>query len=148
MEHYFSKGPSSSTSATTVPKNRCDASQYDTDALDTHHRVSSSSANHLLSHLAPISQLSKGTPYHALSLSSKLSMIEFLLDELLQVPEISYVFTQRDLATSQFTSLYGTPPLPHEYEEMYNADECTVCGIEGDLLCCDGCPGSYHKACM
>ena len=147
LEHYFSKGPSSSTPAATVPKNKCDASQYDTNALDTH-PVSSFSADHLLSHLAPITQLSKGTPYHALSLSSKLSMIEFLLDELLQVPEISYVFTQRDLATSQFTSLYGTPPLPHEYEEMYNADECTVCGIEGDLLCCDGCPGSYHKACM
>ena len=147
LEHYFSKGSPSSTSGTTVPKNKGDASQRNTDALDTHH-VSSSSTDHLLSHLAPISQLPKGTPYHALSLSSKLSMIEFLLDELLQVPEISYVFTQRDLATSQFNTLYGTPPLPHEYEEMYNADECTVCGIEGDLLCCDGCPGSYHKACM
>ena len=28
-----------------------------------------------------------------------------------------------------------------------NADECGVCGKGGNLLCCDGCPRSYHGNC-
>lgn len=102
----------------------------------------------LLSHMKPISHLSKGIPYHHLSVSAKLTMLEFLLDELLQVPEISAEFARRHDSTLSFHTPFGVPPLEHEYEEMYNADECTVCGIEGDLLCCDGCPGSFHRGCI
>lgn len=29
-----------------------------------------------------------------------------------------------------------------------NGDECRLCGMEGTLLCCDGCPSSYHPRCI
>ncbi|XP_052311875.1 DDT domain-containing protein PTM isoform X2 [Populus trichocarpa] len=29
-----------------------------------------------------------------------------------------------------------------------NGDECRLCGMDGILLCCDGCPSSYHSRCI
>lgn len=29
-----------------------------------------------------------------------------------------------------------------------NGDECRLCGMDGTLLCCDGCPSSYHSRCI
>ena len=101
-----------------------------------------------LTHFDPIKQLRRGIPYHHLSLEDKLKMLEFLLDELLSVGDISNELGTRQLATEPFSSLYGKPPLSHEFDDMYNADECNICGMEGDLLCCDGCPGSFHRVCL
>ncbi|KAL2328516.1 hypothetical protein Fmac_021943 [Flemingia macrophylla] len=29
-----------------------------------------------------------------------------------------------------------------------NGDECRLCGLDGTLLCCDGCPSAYHSRCI
>ncbi|XWS71521.1 hypothetical protein CRYUN_Cryun03dG0145000 [Craigia yunnanensis] len=29
-----------------------------------------------------------------------------------------------------------------------NSDECRLCGMDGTLLCCDGCPSAYHLRCI
>ncbi|KAF7823287.1 DDT domain-containing protein PTM-like [Senna tora] len=29
-----------------------------------------------------------------------------------------------------------------------NGDECRLCGMDGILLCCDGCPSVYHSRCI
>ncbi|KAL6195903.1 hypothetical protein ACLB2K_031520 [Fragaria x ananassa] len=29
-----------------------------------------------------------------------------------------------------------------------NSDECRLCGMDGTLLCCDGCPSAYHTRCI
>lgn len=33
-------------------------------------------------------------------------------------------------------------------DEDANGDECRICGMDGLLLCCDGCPSSYHSRCV
>ncbi len=102
----------------------------------------------LLAHMIPVQNLERGIPYHHLCLNDKLTILEFLLDELLQVTEISSEMTRRHGHTLQYSYLYGAIPSPRDYEQMENADECRICGIEGQLLCCDGCPGSFHRTCI
>ncbi|KAH6774734.1 hypothetical protein C2S51_013138 [Perilla frutescens var. frutescens] len=29
-----------------------------------------------------------------------------------------------------------------------NGDECRLCGMDGVLVCCDGCPSAYHSRCL
>lgn len=29
-----------------------------------------------------------------------------------------------------------------------NADDCKLCGMDGNLICCDGCPCSFHARCV
>lgn len=98
--------------------------------------------------MKPINHLRRGVPYHHLSIDDKLTILEFLLDEILTVEEFSDELLRRHLVTDHFPELYGKPPLQNEFDNMYNADECKICGMEGDLLCCDGCPGSFHRACL
>ncbi len=102
----------------------------------------------LLNHMAPIELMEKGVPYHHLSIDSKLRILEFLLDELLTTDAIGNEMTKRHVVTENYNFPYGRPPLPHEYKDMYNQDTCVVCETGGDLICCDSCPGSYHRQCI
>uniref|UniRef100_A0ACD6A152 Uncharacterized protein n=1 Tax=Avena sativa TaxID=4498 RepID=A0ACD6A152_AVESA len=29
-----------------------------------------------------------------------------------------------------------------------NSDDCQICGMDGTLVCCDGCPWAYHSRCI
>ncbi|XP_072958753.1 DDT domain-containing protein PTM [Typha angustifolia] len=29
-----------------------------------------------------------------------------------------------------------------------NSDECCLCGMDGSLICCDGCPAAFHSRCV
>uniref|UniRef100_A0A914XBA7 DNA helicase n=1 Tax=Plectus sambesii TaxID=2011161 RepID=A0A914XBA7_9BILA len=44
----------------------------------------------------------------------------------------------------------GPPQKPREVKEKgaSNMENCRVCKEEGDLLCCDACPSSYHAYCL
>ncbi|OVA17876.1 zinc finger protein [Macleaya cordata] len=35
-----------------------------------------------------------------------------------------------------------------DVDEDGNSDECRLCGMDGTLLCCDGCPSAYHSRCI
>ncbi|KAL8496450.1 hypothetical protein ACS0TY_020241 [Phlomoides rotata] len=39
-------------------------------------------------------------------------------------------------------------PIESSADEDSNGDECRICGMDGLLLCCDGCPSSYHSRCI
>lgn len=113
-----------------------------------HRRPGEACNDRITAHMVSVHRLERGIPHHHLCLNDKLAILEFLLDELLQVTEIADEMTRRQDHTSQYSSLYGAIPSPRDFEEMENADECNICGIEGQLLCCDGCPGSYHRTCI
>ena len=39
-------------------------------------------------------------------------------------------------------------PLPVPSSCDVNEDECFLCGMEGVLICCDGCPAAFHSRCV
>lgn len=39
-------------------------------------------------------------------------------------------------------------PTSSSNDEDVNDDDCLLCGMDGFLLCCEGCPSSYHSRCL
>ena len=100
------------------------------------------------SHFEPLKVMRAGVPYHRLCMENKLKTLEFLIDELLSIDAIAAEFSARHDANDSFGPPYGTLPTDEDLEKLENEDECGICRQEGDLLCCDGCVSSYHRACL
>ncbi|KAF1899563.1 hypothetical protein Lal_00019691 [Lupinus albus] len=45
-------------------------------------------------------------------------------------------------------SYFGDTESTEDGEDDRNGDECRLCGMDGILLCCDGCPSAYHSRCI
>ncbi|KAL6510987.1 hypothetical protein OROGR_022111 [Orobanche gracilis] len=45
-------------------------------------------------------------------------------------------------------SIHIDEPVGSSVNEDSNGDECRICGMDGLLVCCDGCPSSYHSRCL
>ena len=100
------------------------------------------------SHFEPLKVMRAGVPYHRLCMENKLKILEFLIDELLSIDAIAAEFSARHDANDSYGPPYGTLPTDEDLEKLENEDECGICRQEGDLLCCDGCVSSYHRACL
>lgn len=98
-------------------------------------------------HFECVRKLREGIDYQHLPLVDKLTILEFLIDELLCVDVIAEELRSRE-AKLVGSSTYGCLPSPQELQDIENEDECGVCHKAGDLLCCDGCPASYHSICV
>jgi len=101
-----------------------------------------------LPHFNIIRHLRHGTDYRMLQLEEKLHILEFLLDQLLQTEIFSQIISMRCAITESSPLKFGPLPTCRELQNLTNRDECAVCGLEGELLCCDGCTSSYHRKCV
>uniref|UniRef100_A0A5B6ZD09 DDT domain-containing protein PTM n=1 Tax=Davidia involucrata TaxID=16924 RepID=A0A5B6ZD09_DAVIN len=55
----------------------------------------------------------------------------------------------KSFCNSNSLGLKGTEPdADAEFDQDGNGDECRLCGMDGTLLCCDGCPSAYHSRCI
>lgn len=99
-------------------------------------------------HFDAMKTMRSGIPYHRLPLNQKLDILEFLVDELLELPSVAAEFSMRHGSLCVYPYPYAGWPQKSELESLNNEDECGICRLEGDLLCCDGCTRSYHKACI
>jgi len=99
-------------------------------------------------HFNIIKKLRQGHSYHKLAIKQKLDVLEFLLDELIQIDLFISELNFRFNKTQKFPSLFGPLPSDDELANLCNVDQCVVCGLEGELICCDGCTNSYHRKCI
>ncbi|CAH9124208.1 unnamed protein product [Cuscuta epithymum] len=53
-----------------------------------------------------------------------------------------------DIIAKDSLSLKVSSDTGIDVDQDGNGDECRLCGMEGVLLCCDGCPSSYHARCI
>jgi hypothetical protein len=99
-------------------------------------------------HFKPLESIRSGIPYHRLELDEKVTILEFLMDELLSIDVFGAIFSYRHTNAKPSQFPYGSLPTKEQFDDIANEDECGICCDEGDLLCCDGCVRSYHRECI
>lgn len=85
-----------------------------------------------------------GVCYNQFPRILKLHIIELLIEFLLSQPETEINMERRN--NSQF-HISDPFPLLKKGRDGY-PDICVICLGGGDLICCEYCPGAYHKDCL
>lgn len=99
-------------------------------------------------HFQPLLRMRSGKSYFSLPLEDKVTILEFLIDELLSVDVIAAEMARRHLSNSTLRFTCEQNLSVAQSQAADNEDVCAVCRKEGELLCCDGCIFSYHKKCL
>uniref|UniRef100_J3MNS7 PHD-type domain-containing protein n=2 Tax=Oryza brachyantha TaxID=4533 RepID=J3MNS7_ORYBR len=108
------------------------------------------------------------TEYYIQPATVKLELLRLLCDDVLEVEAIrSEVISRmseldgndelckstrvrRKRRVSVVSDLVNSSPTPEDSSDTEdgNSDECYLCGMDGNLLCCDGCPAAFHSKCV
>ncbi|KAM0823271.1 hypothetical protein ACQ4PT_070973 [Festuca glaucescens] len=115
-----------------------------------------------------LTDLMLDTEYYRQPATVKLELLRSLCDDVIEIEAIrselgsrmseldgnddSYRSTgiRRKKRVSSVKAL-ADPSLPPEGSDDVddgNSDECYLCGMDGNLLCCDGCPSAFHSKCV
>ncbi|XP_021998585.1 DDT domain-containing protein PTM [Helianthus annuus] len=111
------------------------------------------------------------TDYHKQPGSVKVKMLQYICDDVIEIEAISSELNRRilvgdpanlmdpDLNTKLTASkkrkatmaISGSSCMSEEVIDEtvdWNSDECCLCKMDGNLICCDGCPAAYHSKCV
>ncbi|GER40759.1 PHD-finger and DNA binding domain-containing protein [Striga asiatica] len=107
--------------------------------------------------------------YYKLPVSAKVEILRHLCDDVIEVEVFRSELNRRISATeyqtdlnrdSKFESSRKRKPamdaattscvMEEDAEESAdgNSDECCLCKMDGNLICCDGCPAAFHSRCV
>ncbi|XP_051141834.1 DDT domain-containing protein PTM-like [Andrographis paniculata] len=105
--------------------------------------------------------------YYKLPVSAKVEILRHLCDDVLEAEVFRSELNRRMAATDQraerstkFDTLKrkkaamdaaSSSCITEEDAEDpldWNSDECSLCKMDGNLICCDGCPAAFHSRCV
>ncbi|KAL8029669.1 hypothetical protein ABFX02_14G240300 [Erythranthe guttata] len=114
--------------------------------------------------------------YYTLSAGQKLIVLQIICEDVLDSEELRTVMDMHeqsevgtDIDASTMVAAGASEPRIAEHSEIKcslgshstmesqvgsftdddgNGDECRLCGMDGLLVCCDGCPSAYHSRCL
>ncbi|CAM9141658.1 unnamed protein product, partial [Sphacelaria rigidula] len=76
--------------------------------------------------------------YHLLPLDIKVQALEYLVDLAMECPWFEKEIEYR----------LRSPPENFVVDEDGTVFDCIICGVGGNLVCCDNCPRAYHTKCI
>lgn len=102
--------------------------------------------------------------YYVLPIDMKAAILARLCDSLLECTTFRAEIDRREAAGAFVSGTGGeggafplmTPEEKKRAEDHAvlnsqsdaNTDACVLCGVGGNLICCDGCPAAYHMRCL
>ncbi|XP_073139234.1 DDT domain-containing protein PTM [Henckelia pumila] len=107
--------------------------------------------------------------YYKLPVSAKVEIIRNLCDDVIDVDAFRSEINRRTLATEQHMDIDRNTKLENSRKRKsmmdvastscitqddadeptdWNSDECYLCKMDGNLICCDGCPAAFHSRCV
>ena len=97
--------------------------------------------------------------YYSLPAATKLKILQILCDAVLDCGELRNELDMRKEADEEGEYAAGegaatdrageeSTSKKADLPEDGNSDECRICGMDGMLICCDGCPSAYHSRCI
>ncbi|KAM0887149.1 hypothetical protein ACQ4PT_029240 [Festuca glaucescens] len=115
-----------------------------------------------------LTDLMLDTEYYRQPATVKLELLRSLCDDVIEIEAIRSVLGSRMSELDGNDDSYRStgirrkkrvssvkaladPSLPPEGSDDVddgNSDECYLCGMDGNLLCCDGCPSAFHSKCV
>ncbi|XP_075520145.1 DDT domain-containing protein PTM-like isoform X1 [Primulina tabacum] len=107
--------------------------------------------------------------YYKLPVSAKVEIMRNLCDDVIEVDAFRSEINRRNLATEQHMDFDRNTKLDSSRTRKSmmdvaspsciteedadeptdgNSDECYLCRMDGNLICCDGCPAAFHPRCV
>ncbi|CAA3031739.1 DDT domain-containing PTM [Olea europaea subsp. europaea] len=107
--------------------------------------------------------------YYKLPVMTKIEILRRLCDDAMDVESIRSEINRRTMATERQVDFVrtmksdsskkrkavmdvasGSCITEEDVEETadWNSDECCLCKMDGNLICCDGCPAAFHSRCV
>ncbi|CAO2837350.1 unnamed protein product [Amaranthus hypochondriacus] len=95
--------------------------------------------------------------YYTQPAEVKVELLRCLCDDVIEVDAIRSELSKRTVLAEANTDRRRTSAetpgdsLSEDVIEVVddgNIDECCLCKMDGNLICCDGCPAAYHSKCV
>ncbi|KAF5186897.1 Ddt domain-containing protein ptm [Thalictrum thalictroides] len=107
--------------------------------------------------------------YHEQSPAFKITILRYLCDDVIESETVRSELNRRTQASGLDTDGYRTTSVEIKKKRKdrlddgagscvtedvvdenadHNSDECCLCKMDGNLICCDGCPAAYHTRCV
>lgn len=109
------------------------------------------------------------TDYYKQPVILKLEILQYLCDDMIEAEAIRSELNRRSSVTESgmgfeqniyfdtckkkraAMDVSGGSCLTEEIVDdttNWNSDECYLCKMDGNLICCDGCPAAFHSRCV